>query len=575
MTVLECDPCLDWCFLGLQNGEVVAYDIDREVLAPFRIPNYWRDNKNPKARLLPVQSLQLHPKDIGTLLIGYLEGAVIYSFKQNLPLHYLSFELKPGAPGADTEPSAIRQLRRPRLSQALWHPTGTFICTTYEDGVMVFWNPKDGQIVQARTIQEANVHIPTGAFRSGMYAAEAGASISVDIRQPIFKISWCSGSNPDDTSLLIAGGDSINNPTKGLTLLDFGPTPNTITSSMQALADHLATPRQQKVLRTYTELDVIDFCLIPKLSPHWGGSHEPIAVIGLQASGELVTLRFPDGAPISPAAVLHPTLMLSHPFPTRVDTAMVNRTRWLGMEQHGNKPAEILIGGIERKHPMRRYDTRTIGLSCHPNGTARIFDLGHGDEIENQTILELDVGRVVQRGVGIGVKHVSMAGATAETAVALETGEVVVYRWGRNPLFGKSQDDDEAAITQSKAVGQISEGLMDVKARTDPDLKEGLLPFVLLDQKCGPVAALKMSDVGFLAVAYESGDIAVVDLRVWLLHNGDCWMELTVLRVRRLSSTNPFQLLPRPKSGPALYPSAAIALSPNPVNALRVWNSVS
>lgn len=514
--VLECDPCLDWCFLGLQNGEVVAYDIDREFLAPFRIPNYWRD-RNPKARLLPVQSLQLHPKDVGSLLIGYLEGAVIYSFKQNAPLHFLSFELKPGAPGADTEPSQIQQLRRPRLSQALWHPTGTFICTTYEDGVMVFWNPKDGQIVQARTLQDANVHIPTGAYKSNMYAAEAGASILVDIRQPIFKIVWCSGSNPDDTSLLIAGGDSMNNPSKGLTLLDFGPTPNTITSSVQALADHLATPRQQRVFRIPSQTDVIDFCVIPKTSPHWGGTHEPIAVIGLQASGELVTLKYPDGTPISPAAVLHPTLVLSHPFPSCIDTAMVNRNRWLGMEEHGNKPTEILIGGIERKHPMRRHETRTVGLSSHPNGTVRIFDLGHGDEIENQGILELDVGRVVQRDVGIAVRCASMAGATAETAVALETGEVVVYRWGRNPLFGKTQDD-EAATAQSRTVGQIAEGLVDVKSRTNPDLKEGLLPFVLLDQKCGPIAALKMSDVGFLVVVYENGHVTVVDLRVSLYH---------------------------------------------------------
>ncbi|TGZ80170.1 hypothetical protein EX30DRAFT_359209 [Ascodesmis nigricans] len=506
VTVLETDPCLDWVFMGLQSGEIVIYDIDREVMAPFRIPNYWRE-RSPKARLLPVTSLQLHPKDVGTLLIGYLEGAVVYSFKQNAPLHYLQFELPPGALGSDTELAQIRTTRRPRLSQAIWHPTGTFICTTYEDAVMVFWNPKDGSIVQARTIQDAYVHLP-GNLPAQML--DGGESIS--IRQPIFKIAWCSTNNPDDTSLLLAGGNSMTMPAKGMTLLDFGSTPNTITSSVQALGEHLANPRRQRVLPTPTQLDVVDFCLIPRVSPHYGSTHDPVAIIGLYASGELVTLRFPDGAPLSPSNILHPSLSLAHPFPTRVDVSAVNRQRWLGMEESRKKGPEFVIGGVERRHVLRRYENRTIGLSCHPNGFVRIWDLGHDDEIENQGCLELDLCRVLQRGIDLEVKSASMSAGSGETAVAMKTGGVVVFRWARNKAFGRPSQDEEHA-TQSQTGGEVGEGLVDVRARVDPELKEGLLPYTMLDQNCGPIAAVKMSDVGFLGVAYESGYLTVVDLR--------------------------------------------------------------
>ena len=159
VNVVTAEPTLDWVFLGLQNGEVVAYDLDRLILSPFRIPNLWKD-RSTKPGTCPVVSLALHPRDVGTLLVGYLEGAVVFSIKKNEPTLFLQFELPPGAPGADTDPAIIQVARTPKLSHAIWHPTGTFILTAHEDSCMVFWDPKDGRIVQTRTIQDSHVHIP-------------------------------------------------------------------------------------------------------------------------------------------------------------------------------------------------------------------------------------------------------------------------------------------------------------------------------------------------------------------------------------------------------------------------------
>jgi len=51
VTSLVTDPGLDWAFIGLSSGEVVAYDLDRERLAPLRLPNFWRERK-PKGTII-------------------------------------------------------------------------------------------------------------------------------------------------------------------------------------------------------------------------------------------------------------------------------------------------------------------------------------------------------------------------------------------------------------------------------------------------------------------------------------------------------------------------------------------
>ena len=160
----------------------MAYDLDRESLTAFKIPNCWRE-KSPKSRILPVVSLQFHPKDIGALLIGYSEGAVIFSFKQNKAVKHFQYEVPRGAQGGDSDSRSSNEIRRPRLTHAIWHPTGTFILTAHDDSSLVFWDPRDGRIVEARTIQETGIHIPGKA-------AWGGSVEELSLKRPYFNISW-------------------------------------------------------------------------------------------------------------------------------------------------------------------------------------------------------------------------------------------------------------------------------------------------------------------------------------------------------------------------------------------------
>ncbi|EKD12351.1 uncharacterized protein L3040_003595 [Drepanopeziza brunnea f. sp. 'multigermtubi'] len=497
VTAMVTDPMLDWALIGLQNGEIIAYDLDREKLAPFRLPNFWRE-RSPRARLLSLVSMQLHPRDIGQLLIGYTEGAVIYSFKQMKPIKYFHYEVPVGAPGGNPDPLSHGKVRTPQLNQVFWHPTGTFIGTAYNDESLVFWDPKDGRVLMARTLTDSHVNEPGQQSKSfgntpGTYA----------IKEPFAKIAWCCKANPDDTGLLIAGGFPNTVPEKGMSFLELGPTPIYATSPWSVLSAHFEA-KKTHLLPTPPGAEVIDFCLIPRTSPHFAGAQDPIAVIALLSSGELVTLTFPSGYPISPTNQLHPSVSFVHPFVTTMAMAPVDRTRWLGMIENRQQGPLLVRGGAEGTKNLRRYESRNILQMAHGDGTVRIWDAGHNDELENSAVLQVDIARALGPCDDVNITSLSMGASTGELAVGVATGEVVIYRWGTNTYFGR-----EAPQSPPNVPG----GITDISSRAESSLKEGLQPLVLYDLGKGPISVVKISEVGFVAIGSEGGYLSIIDLR--------------------------------------------------------------
>jgi hypothetical protein len=168
--------------------------------------------------------------------------------------------------------------------------------------------------------------------------------------------------------------------------------------------------------------------------------------------------------------------------------------------QHGPL---FLTGGAEANLPLKRFEHRNVVQTAHADGTVRLWDAGHADEIENDALLQVDVGRAVGRPDAVEITRTSFAGASAELSVGLKTGEVAVFRWGINKNFGQDIPPGPNA----------DDGLTTITNRTEAALKEGLLPFTLLDGRNGPVTALENSEVGFVAAGFEGGSLAVVDLR--------------------------------------------------------------
>jgi hypothetical protein len=192
-----------------------------------------------------------------------------------------------------------------------------------------------------------------------------------------------------------------------------------------------------------------------------------------------------------------------HPFITSINLSGVERAKWLGMTENRQKGPPILRGGAEASRPIKRFEYRNIVQTAHADGTVRLWDAGHGDEIENEDTLQVDVGRAVGRPGGIEICQMSFAGASGEFAAGTRTSELAIFRWGHNRNAGREQDPEQNAPG----------ALTNIASRTDPALTDGLLPLTLLDMQNGPVTALKLSDVGFIAAGFEGGNVIVVDLR--------------------------------------------------------------
>ncbi|UNI17839.1 Lethal(2) giant larvae sro7 [Purpureocillium takamizusanense] len=483
------DPMLDWAFLGLQNGDVVAYDLDRRSLArAFRLPNFWAAERGPNARAATLVCLALHPRDVGKLLIGYTHGAVIYSFKQNRPQHFLEYVLPPGAPGGSSV--GVDTPRRPRLTHAVWHPSGTFVVTAHDDGSLALWDPKEGRLITARTLARNRVDQP------------APNSALAIVTEPFSKIAWCCKQNPEDTGLLVAGGQSPDAP-KSMTFVELGLTPMYATSSWQALGDWFAGKRQV-ALPLPAGAQAADFLLVPRASPHFAGAQDPIAVITTLSSGELLTMSFPSGYPISPTNQLHPSTFFVHPFVTKVNVSSLERPRWLSMFEKRDQGEPLLKGGAEASRPRKRFEERTIIQAAHVDSTIRIWDSGHADDIENGQVLQVDMARALDRYDDVEITAMSMAGGTGEFVVGTRTGEAVVFRWGANRFYGREAN---------QTLEPNPKGLTDISSRADPTLKEGLQPFVLYEMMMGPITAVQVSNVGFVAVGSELGFLTIMDLR--------------------------------------------------------------
>ena len=486
----------------------MAFDLDRENATGFKIPNLWRE-RNPRARILPIVSMQFHPKDIGSLLIGYSEGAVVYSFKQNKAVKFFQYEIPRGVRGGDGGSISTNAPRYPRLTHAVWHPTGTFLLTAHDDSSLVFWDPRDGRILHARTIDDTDVNV-LGARSSRPEVPRSpitsvSPSFGSTVKEPYFHIAWCSKQNPDDTGLLLAGGSPASNPTRGLTFIDLGPTPNYQTSTWDFLAGHFRNPKRVHVLSTPPGAGINTFLPIPRASPYFAGSHDPIAIITALSSGEIITMSFPSGHPITPTNQLHVSLSFVHPFVIKTALAFVGRTRWLGMREVRHHGPNFLIGGAEGTKPQKRHENRNIVQTAHADGTIRIWDAGHGDVIDNPAAMQIDLGKALGRWDRLDVTQMSMSGATGELSVGMKSGELVIFRLGRNQLAGHPPSDPGPNEGPGK--------MQDIGKRADPGLKEGLLPLTMTNDQQGPVTALHHCDVGFTAAGYASGGITIVDLR--------------------------------------------------------------
>ena len=230
--------------------------------------------------------------------------------------------------------------------------------------------------------------------------------------------------------------------------------------------------------------------------------------------------------------------------------AYIDRTQWLGMTENRPRGPSILRGGAQPKHSQSGFANRNILQTAHADGIIRLWDAGHGDEIENRAALQVDVARAVGRSADVDVTQMSMSGANRELAAGLQTGEVIVFRWGRNQYYGRDSAPKEVQGFDLEAI----------KERAEPGLKEGLLPLSLLTSQQGAVTALKASEIGFVAAGFAAGGIAVIDLRGPVVIYNAGLNELTATQSKRSSLRKTTSQIPNAVEKPTFIEFGVMSL---------------
>lgn len=489
LLAMELDPSLDWLFLGMTNGEVVIWDLQRRCVAPFRIPCLLPAElmRGRGRRISPVLSLQLHPRDIGVILVGYAEAAAVYSFKSNDLTAILALEIPPGAPGSTPAPDLVNTVRRPALITAIWHPGGYHVLTAHDDGYLGFWAPADSKLLQVRTVEEANVHIPIRSRPAGSHTSS--------VRDPFRCVAWNSTKNPDDTSIFIAGGLEMQSGAKNqyVSLLDYGSTPSATITSYENMSTFYEKPRKQRFLPLSPRNgEIKDFLMVGR-SPYACGIN-PLAVICLTYSGLIQMFSYP-GAVELPCSMLPPALSWKSPLTSMAVLGPVSRSKWLGYKQKYRantstgtlKQQTLFNGGAPAKRHLRSFESRNSLLTAHVGGILRIWDASHG-EIENMHAMEIDLALAlnVESKSCPDVADMQLQGETGEIAIGFESGDVLICRYGR-------------AGAQDRRAPKGGPGPIDVSERVDSSIVEGFLPHTLLPRGClgrGSVMRVKCSEIG-------------------------------------------------------------------------------
>ncbi|SNX84968.1 uncharacterized protein MEPE_03677 [Melanopsichium pennsylvanicum] len=324
-------------FLGLRDGTVDTFDLERICHSAYRISNLWWEEEEilrksgvpdaPNRRHVPlIIDIKTHPKDINQLLLAYEGGAILLDVRERAVLKTFQLRLLPGALGAGGKPELIWTERASPTTCIAWRPDGEVFAMGHEDGCISFWHIRDGdKPIMVRTLDSLDVERPV--------TDPALMQVSRPPKEPIFKLAWSgfpekswidmasqsaagwqqqrqrASSEPVEmpvkgTVLTVLGGAKAGLDPPGLFCANLPPYLATLPlwgsgtvdanhKQRVALHDSLV-PTFEVVYPTSSVVE--DFLLLPKSNPHYSGSYDPSAVVVLLAADSALPTLPPPAA---------------------------------------------------------------------------------------------------------------------------------------------------------------------------------------------------------------------------------------------------------------------------------------
>ncbi|KAH9178656.1 lethal giant larvae like, C-terminal-domain-containing protein [Lactarius sanguifluus] len=565
VTCLALSPSHTHAFIGLESGEIKSYDLLCRRVSTYVIPNAWEvyEKKLITSGMyvdaeptsgIPVDVI-VHPRHLNFVFIAYGGGVVLFDLNEQKTLGTYELLVPAGAPGGSgyTDPDLLKH-RRPNVSSLCVHPAGHFFAVGHVDGSIAFWAVEDDtQPLMARTLDEVDVLKVDGEKLEQYLSDEDGpprhTSKPHEPREPIFKLAWSGYPNSYDprggeTSLTILGGQFNRDP-PGINVLwlpAFNPPAPPSVSNDQSLHLFFRDAMRESLtpLSAYfypTPGLTQDFLLMPRDSPHFGGTWNPTAILMLFEGGEetraLEAQQFP---PLEFLAKSHECL--AQDLATALQSMTVNEepkklllppSLWTGPEaivdadlfsldriayetlSRSGEPRSddlLLEGGISTpdeeivtaiKHA--KFEPHRIIITRNADLSIRFLDVSVQLLIPSSSSPSRSP-EIVAHGLAstagqARIDDVQLATESLEVALVLSGGEVLLYR----------MTDRQGAVARGLPDKQL------VSLEHVP-VAEGLRfkPYFLIKAE-GPVTAFSISDVGFAAVAYTNGSLSVIDMR--------------------------------------------------------------
>lgn len=535
------DPSLDWLVVGLANGSVMFYDVDRLQVTPFRIDNLQK-RVLPKQKLSPVLNLEWHPRDIGSILITYSHSACIFSLASGQVTSTFIYEIGKDAKGFEYSNFVASGYKKKmfggsksvisEMVEAHFHPNGLHLVTLHTDNSIVFWDSSTSTLLESRSVFETGLHKP----------GQAPASVPTEISS----VRWVCARDPEFTQLVISGGDGV----PILHVLDFGFTLKYSMASYDKQGDFYSQPQggQRIIPLTFYDSDVKSTDpkhpieperirdIIPLASdslPYFNGCHDPNYLLLVTNHNSIYFIQFSAGAQgstdlgnlILPVSIgfIHPPVVYSY-------VQLVRRVDWysiLSSRASGGATAKtkyLLSGGAATSHhneakPLGHNDSfRTILVTGHLGGLVRLIDISRSETLENENIVQISLKETLYddgNPDALRIAFVSTAFETREMLIALANGDVVICKYGKRGAQDRGNASSKDYKDSPKQHTNGNASILDISNRIlgSFSLSHTFLPVSLLqttgDEK---VSCLKLSEIGFAAIGYTSGRLIVCDI---------------------------------------------------------------
>lgn len=305
VTCFDISPAHSHMFLGLEDGTIDCYDLDRGIISPYRIRNLWFEQEElhrksgtpraPKAYHIPIcTDIKIHPLDLNLILIAHDGGVTLYDLKQQSALRSFQLIIPAGSIGGISDPndSSILEERKPSVICLCFRPDGLIFAAGYSDGCIAFWSIEHELPLLVRTTDSEDVLKMNWQEPRDVGSREDVACSRSRSREPIFRMAWsfsprASQENKDDSTrdgskLIVLGGLLTDDPS-GVHVFHFPKYPSKVKLIKDANADGQSALRDSLVPvgRSVYLMDEIpdDFLLIPRKSPYFDNAEDPVAIL--------------------------------------------------------------------------------------------------------------------------------------------------------------------------------------------------------------------------------------------------------------------------------------------------------